>query len=304
MKLSSRKSTVFIALAAIALALNLGDSFARGGGGGGGHGFSGGGRSVSAFRSASPASSSGFFKSSPSRSVAPAPSVPKPVAVAPSQPVKPGFKTMQPAAPAPMAKTFDAAGAKANHEASSRQAFKAAQPPVQTAVAKPYEYKRDAYVQNLRSELAGAKWQNRQLRQDQAFGGYYNRPSAPIFAQPAYHDPFGNMFFWMWLMDRPHERDTWLYHHQSEVDPARLAEMKAKDADLDRRLKALETSGVKRDSAYTPTELSGNRDLMYSDDVVKDAAKAEHSMSALWIVLGGVLFLAALSYLVFVHRWK
>lgn len=314
MKFSFWKSKVFTAFAALALlSLGLDDSFARGGGGGGhGGGFSSGGRSFSSssssgFRSSSPSSSSSFFKSSPS----PAPAMPKYVAPAPqpriasAESVKPGFRTAEPT-PAPMKKTFDSAGAKANHEAASRESFKVAQAPAtQSPPARSYEYKRDTYVQNLRTDLAGEKWKNRQLRQDQAFGGYYNRPSAPIFVQPAYHDPFGNMFFWMWLMDRPsHDRDAWLYHHQGDMDPARLAELKSKDADLDRRLKALEQSGTKADSAYVPPELKGNKDLMYGDDVVKDAAKAENSMSWLWFVLGGLLALGAFVYLVFFKRWN
>lgn len=305
MKARSKFSMLFAFAAVIGLAVgDIDDSFARGGG------FSGGGRSFSSGGSRS-FSSGGGFKSSPShapsvsRHSAPASPTPKSVAPTRSEPAKPGFKTTSPATPAPMAKTFDASGAKANREESSRRNYQAAHPATQTSASRPYEYKRDHHVQSLRSELAGEKWKNRQLRQDQVYGSYYNRPAAPIFAQPSYHDPFGNMFFWMWLMDRPsHDRDKWVYNHQGDMDPARLAELKSKDADLERRLKALEKDGVKRDSSYTPPELKGNKDLMYGDDVVKEAAKAEHSMSGLWLALGGLLALAALVYLFFFKRWN
>ena len=206
-----------------------------------------------------------------------------------------GFKTdnAKPAQP----KTFDQRGTNALQKKESRQAYEKAHP-----MARPYEYNRDQQARGLRKEVAGDKWKSRPARHDQKYRRYQNQP--PVFVQ-TYNDPFGNMFFWMWLMEQNnHSRDQFLYHRQNDIDPARLAAFKEKDADLDRRLKALEQSGVKRDLTYAPEEFKNDKDLMYGDDVVTQVAKEEHSSSKIWLWLGVLLILGAGVYLVFIKRWK
>lgn len=308
----------FLALAfAVALssaALVVDDSFARGGGGGGG-GSRGGGfssshsssspshsssPSSSPSRSSSGSSSGGFFKSTP----APAPIYHAPAPApkqTPAPSANPGFKTGTPKA-TEQPRTFDQRGKEGLKKEESRQAYEKAHPSTPAAPVATPSQTRERSVADLRKDLSREKWENRQLRRDQQYGRYYNQPR--VFTQ-TYNDPFGNIFFWMWLMEQnSHSRDQWLYHHQSEVDPARFAALKEKDADLDRRLKALEKDGVKKDSSYTPEEFKGNKDLMYGDDVVTQAAKEEHSSSNLWLWLGVLLLLGAGVYLVFVKRWK
>lgn len=161
----------------------------------------------------------------------------------------------------------------------------------------------DRTVQNLRRELNYSRMENRRLRQDQFYGNYYGR--SPVFAN-TYHDPFGNMFFWLWLMDRPQQhRDEWIYHHRSEMDPGRYEELRQHDRDLDRRLAELEGKGIKRDASYTPPELKDNKDLVYGDDVVERAHKEANSSSFPWFwVVGFPVILLGVGYLGYLAIFK
>lgn len=345
MKVSSKRMFASFAIATLAFSLGTDLAYARGGGGGGGGGGGRGGFSSPSISRSSPSSSSGFFKSSPAPAPAPSPSrvtvapapvsVPSPskavvppapppktpsVAVSPAPSQAPAFRTGDgsKSLSAPVERrTFDASGAQALKDQTSREKYLAAQPKPDTssppkeqtaAQSKPsandpvYTYKRDEHVADLRRQLSRERWLNRQAREEQYYSRYAGRP--PIFAQQSYNDAFGNPFFWMWLMDQgKHTSDQWIYKHQSEIDPTRMAELRQRDQDLDNRLRALESGGVQKDTKFAPPEMKGNEDLMYGKDVVYAAAKAQHSHSNLWLYLGALLLLGACAYyFIFVFR--
>lgn len=199
--------------------------------------------------------------------------------------------------------SFDSLGGKEQMKAESRAAFQKSQAP-------KTEYKsssgktltidpKDAKIANLRSQLSQERWVNRDLRQQQFYGVYYSRPVV------IYSDPYPS-FFWWWLLDRSlDERAMWAYHHQSTMDQMRYRDMLAKDAQLEARIRQLESQGVKRDSSYTPKGM--DQDLMYSNEYV-DAVYNPVPTSEAWTVwkvflvigvIGGVMFLV---WFVFIRR--
>lgn len=170
-----------------------------------------------------------------------------------------------------------------------------------------YRYNpKDQRVRDLKRELRHERMENRELRQKVAYERYYNRP-APAYYGPSYSDPFGNTFFWLWLMDRNrpnYSRDggDFLYHNRDSIDRARYEELLRNDENMRRRVAELETQQIKRDPSYVPPGI--DRDLMYSEDVVKQAHKEKNTSSFPWgwvliglLVLGGGLFF-------FKYRWN
>lgn len=297
-------------------------------------GFSGGGsRGFSA-----PSPSRGFSASpSPSRSNAPSSGGWfKPAAPAPQPTFKPSpTPAPQPTAPSPSFKPQPQNGyanstTKAMQQQESKQAFEAskqrqqqaqaaqAQPLQQTqarqqtaqataantagasAQSSPRYDSRDEHIRDLRRQLSSERYNSRQWREEAQFQAYHNRPS--YFSRPMFGDTFNSPFFWLWLMDRPqHDRDRWIYDHQSQLDSARLAEMRAKDAELDSRLHALEQASTPRVATSVPPGLEQNPDLMYGNDAAKKVYEDEHSTSWGWIVffllVGGTAV-----YFVFFYR--
>lgn len=156
----------------------------------------------------------------------------------------------------------------------------------------------DRVSNDLRRDLNYERMQNRQLRQDNFYANYSGRQNP--FTRTTFSDPFGNIFFWLWLSDRPqHQRDEWVYHHRDEIDPARYGELRQRDRDLDRRLAELERSGVKRDPSYTPPEFKDNQDLIYGDDVVEGAYKKANKSSFPWFwTIGLFALVGAVGYIV------
>lgn len=183
-------------------------------------------------------------------------------------------------------------------EQQSRRAFEEANKPRVTKTPKNEHY--DRTVRDLKRDLNYERWQNRESRKDRYYGTYYSRPSP--FSQTYYNDPFGNVWFWLWLMDRPRERDTWIYHHRDQIDPARMAELRQKDADLDRRLYELENQGVKRDSSYVPVDLQNDKDLVYDDSVAKQAYEEANKSSFPWMWIG--LAILGIFAVVAVFKWR
>lgn len=190
---------------------------------------------------------------------------------------------------------YDRGAKQAVRKDLSQQKFDSTQ---SKAVSLPAANYRDARVKDLKRDLSYERMQNRELRRQQTFGGYYGRQTPCC-----YSDPFGNMFFWLWLMDRPRQdRDTWVYNHRDEMDPARYEELRRKDTDLDRRLKELEAQGVKKDPSYIPSGV--DRDLMYSDDHVKNVYKNAHTSSFPWAWIFGIVIILGLGYLIFFVRFN
>ncbi len=309
-----RKQKIFaIAVAALfVLTFSPFNVFAKGGGfsGGGGRSFGGGssfggGRSFGGSHSSSPSRSystpSHSSPSSPSRSYS-TPSVPS--TPSPSRQFStPNLKS--PSIPAreqslPTPRSPELGKGKSGIDSGAQKAQKMAESKKSYDAAHPKEISRPSYS-NLKKELNYQKMENRQLRQQQAFGSYYGRPVPQYYY--GYHDSFGNVWFWLWLMDRPmHQRDTWVYNHRDQIDPARYEEMKKKDADLENRLKALEAQGVKKDPSYVPQGI--DRDLMYSDEAVKKAYEEKTKSGFPWGWVLGIALLIGLVYLIFFVRWN
>lgn len=292
-------------------------TFAKGGGGGGGgsrsyssgsgssggrsssfgssRSYSGGSSSSGSSRSYSGGSGSSSSSSGRSYSGGSSPSTLSRNYSSPSIPSSsPRKDYVAPSVPKPKT-DFDSAAQQAQQKQDSKRVFdaaKAEKAPKQEYAPRSYQ---DQRVKDLKKELSYAKMENRNLRQQQTFGSYYGR-SAPC----CYNDSF-NIWFWLWLMDRPHhERDAWVYHHRDQIDPARYAELKRDDKDLENRLKALEEKGIQKDPTHTPSGI--DKDLMYSDEKVVAVYKEANTSKFPWGWLGLGLFLASLIYLVFFAR--
>jgi hypothetical protein len=117
-------------------------------------------------------------------------------------------------------------------------------------------------------------------------------------------------------MDRnADDRAMWAYNHRADMDAGRMAELRAQDQELDRRIAALEAKGVKADPNYQPAGV--DKDLVYKtdDDVNQDKKYEEDNagMSAGQVeqlvgrIIGGVilsiLFVWLVIWLVFIKEW-
>lgn len=328
-----RKITALSILLAFGLATFPLDVLAKGGGRNFGGGYSGGSRSFSGGSSSfsspsrsfggsstfsSPSRSSGGwsgsspskpsggggFLSSPSRPSSPsAPSAPSSTSPSRSWFSSPSDTTRKPAIPSSV---VDSAGAKAQQAERSRQKFdeynrpKAAERGTsQTTTAttsRPYTHDpKDQKIKDLKRELNYQQMRTREERQRRVYADYWSRPAPTV----VYNDGF-SPWFWLWLMDRPHYRDQWVYHNYDRMDPARLAELKRNDADLDNRLRALEAQGVKRDPSYVPPEV--DRDLVYSDDQVKRVYEDKNTSRIPWGWIFFGIAMLGLGYFVFFVR--
>jgi hypothetical protein len=124
-----------------------------------------------------------------------------------------------------------------------------------------------------------------------------------------YQDSFGSPFWW-WLLDQPRDvRAAWLHHHQTDIDPARRAELLKADPGLQAEVDALTAKKLPVEPGYAPPGLTTAD--MFTDPAAQEAAAAAEAASRshssgssglFWItVLGGG---AAAAWLVFVKRWK
>jgi hypothetical protein len=242
---------------------------AKGGGGfggGGGRSFGGGGGSRSfgggSFsRPSAPAPSRTF--SSPKAAPAPAPSRPASSSG--------GFSTK-----------YDSGAAAAQRSQSSRSLYEQAN-----------GISHGSSAAERVGPVSDETLRTRPAREREVFTQYTTQP-IPVY----YHDSF-SPWFWLWLMDRTQsDRDMWIYNHRDEMDNARYNDLLRKDADLQRRMDALQQQGVTPDPSYTPAGV--DQDLMYNDDQVNKAYEATKSQSHFpW----GLTFIgvsaAAFAYLIF-----
>ncbi len=295
-----RKQKFFTVLVAALFALTVAvplDAFAKGfGGSSGGRSFSSPSRSSSSpSRSYSSPSRS---HSTPSRS---SPSSPSRSYSTPSAPSIPSPSRREQSLPAPRSpKGGELGTGKSGIDSGAQRAQKMAESKQSYDAAHPREISRPSY-NNLKKELNYQKMENRELRKQQHFGSYYGRPVPQYYY--GYHDSFGNVWFWLWLMDRPYrDRDSWVYHHRDEMDPARYEELKKQDKDLEKRLKALEEQGVKKDPSYIPEGM--DRDLMYSDEQIKKAYEGKTKSGFPWAWILGIAIIIGLIYLIFFVRWN
>lgn len=224
------------------------------------------------------------FSPKPSPALKPAPSVKPNSGKSYSSGGSSGFSTPP---------SIDKSGVEARQKQQSQRRFEQSQAPAKTykdpktGQSKPVD---QASATKVRKTITVDKYVYRENRINDFYSPYVGRPVV------YYSDPFGP-FFWLWLMDRSaEERALWAYHHRSQMDQARYAEMLKKDAELEARLRAMEQKGVKPDSAYVPTALENDPDLMYNDDYVHAAYNPTTSIWSyiFWgfsfIVIGFVLF--------------
>jgi hypothetical protein len=119
----------------------------------------------------------------------------------------------------------------------------------------------------------------RTVRQKTVFNNYYQAPQPVV-----YRDTSWNPFFWMWLLDHPTRQADWVYNHRSELSDERYRDLLAKNKDLESQIKALEDKKAVKDPNYAPPEI--DKDLMYSDDYVKEVQKDSKSFDwILWLLI-------------------
>ena len=169
---------------------------------------------------------------------------------------------------------------------------------------------RDAREQELARQIAAGQLRDREYRSRQVYGSYYNQPiSVPSYYGGGYSDSYDNAYFWYWLMQSANrtERDRFIYDHQRDIDPRRLAEMQSAYPEISASLDAFKTQGVAQNSSYVPPAFAGNEDLLYGDSMVKGAtAKASATSTAkwLWVILFLILLGFSAYYLLFQVKWK
>ncbi len=124
----------------------------------------------------------------------------------------------------------------------------------------------DPRVGQLRRELDRQKWVNRDLREQTRYGNYYTNYSTLWPVGVVYHDSFSN-YFWLWLLAQNLDtRASWAYNHYDAMDQSRYREMLARDANLEARIRQLETEKAQRNPTYVPSGIDA--DLMYNDEYV------------------------------------
>ncbi len=261
----------------------------------------------------------------PPKPVTPPPQAPAPQTPAPQTPQKSLFAKSQ--APA----GYDQKAYEAQKHADSKAAFDAAKgrnnAPVQTAQVNQSQgvtqtstigskvvdisalrAAREQRVAELSARMAQSQYRQRDVRAQNVYGSYYSSPvPTPSYYGGGYNDSYSNPAFWWWLGQQERtERERFIYNHRSEIDPRRLNDMQATYPELSAQLNQLESSGVKPDTTYVPTNLKGNEDLIYGDDVASDAKKKASSTSSLaWFyILLMVLMIGGSIYYVLFSTWK
>jgi hypothetical protein len=212
--------------------------------------FSGGSASKPSTPAASPSTFSGGSSSKPVAAANTAKTDTKPVSV-----------SAKPAAP-----TFDTLATADARKAESRANYERATAPAPTyktpkGEAKPINAK-DPQVEYLRGRLDEQRWTNRYQRQTTFYHTYVGPSYMPIY----YSDPYHGMFNY-WLLDRSlTDMSLFIYHHQAEMDRARVRDLYAKNADLEAKVNALQKSGLKAIPTWYPDGVEP--DLVYNDDYI------------------------------------
>ena len=208
---------------------------------------------------------------------------------------------------------YDASAGALKQREASRAAYVVGQTPRSTYVdpsGRSQPIQRDSQVvRQLRSDLNYERWQNREQRERQFYGGYWN---GWYSARPAYyyHDPFSNLF-WYWLMSQSFNTQAqWAYNHRDMMDDARYRDLLAHDARIEQEIRNLEQQGVRPDPTHTPQAMPA--DLMYDDNYVQAVYNPQpqvsrpaaggffHALSRFLLIVGVIL---ALMWLVFFKRW-
>lgn len=182
----------------------------------------------------------------------------------------------------------------------------------------------DKRVETIRT-IPVEKYTTRNVRVQNFYGPTYGSPIPQQYSM-FQHDPFYNVWFWMWLMDRNRCPEgvyyDHLYNHRKNISDEQWKELVKKDAQLEVKLAALEKerNGV-RNEAYVPPQFADNPDLMYTDKLVEasvnpvavtvpepepeEEATGEVSNAGWWVlgIMLGLGVLGVIFYLVFVKEW-
>jgi hypothetical protein len=121
-------------------------------------------------------------------------------------------------------------------------------------------------VRQLRNDLDYERWRNREYRERQYYGNYWNGWN---YARPVYyyHDPFSNLF-WYWLLSQNYNTQAqWTYNHYDMMDSARYRDLLAHDARIEQEINNLRQQGAPPNSTATPQNMPA--DLMYNDSYVQ-----------------------------------
>lgn len=111
---------------------------------------------------------------------------------------------------------------------------------------------------------------------------YYDTTPRTVEVRNHYYKDNYNPFFWLWLMEQSSDqRALWAYNHRKDMDKERYNELLKKDADLEKKIKELETKGIKEDSNYKPQGI--DNDLMYKEKLPEP--KKEDGFSPYWFLL-------------------
>ena len=219
----------------------------------------------------------------------------------------------------PVADSFDKLSGTEAKKAESRKAYEKSEAPASSYTAPSGKQvkidPKNKETEYLRGRLDESHWQTRYTRNDSFYGTYYSRPLV------VYNDHF-NPYWNYWLMSQSLDvMSLWIYHHQMQMDAARLNSMYAQNADLKARVAALERQGIVRDTTYAPKGV--DPDLMYSDEYVNAVYNPkpktvdeyeyghETNWSGFWTVMLWLfvyipltcIAMYAVFYLVFCHRW-
>jgi len=147
----------------------------------------------------------------------------------------------------------------------------------------------------------------------------YSHPYDYYWGRPVGYGigPYSLGFWWMMMEWNASRRAEWLYHNQSRISAEAYADA-ARDAEVQRRLAALEAEKKKKDPDYVDPEFAENPSDQYDQDYVEAAynptvqpavaaepgvVRSQSGAGWLWSLLLTIGVLAGLWWLVFRMRW-
>lgn len=152
----------------------------------------------------------------------------------------------------------------------------------------------------------------------------YSHPYDYYWGRPVGYGigPYSLGFWWMMMEWNANRRAEWLYHNQSRISAEAYADA-ARDADVQRRLAALEAEKKPRNNDYVDPEFEENPSDQYDQDYVEAAYNPTEMPAAaasaasepavvqshsgfgtfLWSLVLTVGTLAGVWWLVFRKRW-
>lgn len=147
----------------------------------------------------------------------------------------------------------------------------------------------------------------------------YSHPYDYYWGRPVGYGigPYSLGFWWMMMEWNASRRAEWLYHNQSRISTEAYAEA-ARDAEVQRRLAALESEKKRRDPDYVDPEYAENPSDQYDQDYVeaaynptvmpaaaaqREVVRSQSGGGWLWSLLLTTGVLAGLWWLVFRMRW-